>query len=379
LKHTWSGIRIYSNVKESVGDRENFDMRGVSVRRRRSALTLSATLVLAVLLLVVPSSKVTADQVSEKRAQAREVERKLAALRGELNALSAELNRLQSQLALLERDISITEAELREQEAEFERWQGILADRVRAMYKQGYVTTLELFLGCGDFDTFINSFQYMSRIGSHDAEIMNNTRNLAGKIREKRNRLAANREAYRKDLESLARKREAVQLKLNEQKAILAGLSSDIASLLSPRYASYARGGGTASVGPVNGLYFPVAGPCSYTNDWGAPRSGGRTHKGCDIMAPRGTPVVAITSGVVEHRRGGKAGLYIALHGDNGHLYYYMHLDGFAASGRVRAGQVIGYVGDTGNARGCPHLHFEFHPNHRGPVNPYPLLRAIDR
>lgn len=333
---------------------------------------------MAFFLVAISCFPAVADQISEKREKAREVERRLASLQGELNALTAEINRLQSQVAVLEQDIARNEAELKRQEAEFERWQGILADRVRTMYKQGYATTLELFLECGDFDTFLNSFQYMSRIGSHDAEIIANISELAGKIREKKGRLMSSLEAQRKSMESLARKREAVQSKLNEQKAILAGISSDIASLLSSRYASFA-GGRSVSVGPVNGLYFPVAGPCSYTNDWGAPRSGGRTHKGCDIMAPRGTPVVAITSGVVEQRSGGKAGLYIALHGDNGHLYYYMHLAGFAASGRVRAGQVIGYVGDTGNARGCPHLHFEFHPNHGGPVNPYPLLRAIDR
>ena len=132
-------------------------------------------------------------------------------------------------------------------------------------------------------------------------------------------------------------------------------------------------------MGPVNGLYFPVAGPHSFVNDWGAPRSGGRRHKGCDVMADYGTPCVAITSGRVVQRSGGNAGLYIFLYGDNGHLYYYMHLQGYAASGRVSAGQVVGYVGDTGNARGCPHLHFEWHPNGGAAVNPYPLLVALDR
>lgn len=356
-------------------------MSGRNLNVATCAVIVSLSLIFCVTSLMTSPFSSLADQISEKKEKAREVEQRLTSLQGELNALSSELNRLQSQVAVLEREIGRTEAELKRQEAELKRWQGILSERVRTMYKQGYATSLEIFLGCGDFDTFLNSLQYMSRIGIHDAEIINATRELTDSIRDKRKRLKSDRELYQKNLESLFKKREAIQSKFNEQKAILAGLSSDIASLLSSRFTSYVRGvgGGSVSVGPVNGLYFPVAGPHSYTNDWGAPRSGGRTHKGCDVMAPRGTPVVAITSGVVEQRRGGKAGLYVVLRGDNGHVYYYMHLDGFAASGRVRAGQIIGYVGDTGNARGCPHLHFEFHPNGGGPVNPYPLLRAIDR
>ena len=104
----------------------------------------------------------------------------------------------------------------------------------------------------------------------------------------------------------------------------------------------------------------------------------GATHKGTDIMASRGIPLVAVTSGTVTQNSQKNAGNYIILRGDNGDSYYYMHMDSFAASGRVSAGQVVGYVGDTGNAKGTPHCHFEWHPGGGGPVNPYPLLRAIE-
>lgn len=131
------------------------------------------------------------------------------------------------------------------------------------------------------------------------------------------------------------------------------------------------------------GWLCPVAGPVSFTDTWGAPRSGGRTHQGVDMFAARGTPVVAPVSGTVEHRSNDLGGLSFHLWGDDGNYYYGTHLARYGpAQGRVAAGTVVGYVGDTGNAAGTsPHLHFEIHPGrHRGDppaaVNPTPTVAA---
>lgn len=119
----------------------------------------------------------------------------------------------------------------------------------------------------------------------------------------------------------------------------------------------------------------PVAGHTSFVNDWGFSRAGGNWHQGVDLMAARGTPVVAPVSGRLErypNRRGGNA---FELYGDDGNRYYGAHLDRYGAQGRVRRGQVIGYVGNTGDASGGPtHLHFEIHPGGGDAVPPYPTL-----
>jgi murein DD-endopeptidase MepM/ murein hydrolase activator NlpD len=120
----------------------------------------------------------------------------------------------------------------------------------------------------------------------------------------------------------------------------------------------------------------PVQGPHAFTNDWGQPRSGGRRHQGTDILAPRGTPVVANVGGSVSPHNSGLGGISYYLRGDDGNTYFGTHLDSLSGvSGRVAQGTIVGRVGNTGNARGGPtHLHFEIHPGGGGAVNPYPTL-----
>lgn len=126
----------------------------------------------------------------------------------------------------------------------------------------------------------------------------------------------------------------------------------------------------------LNKIMCPVDGPVEFTDTWGAARSGGRTHKGTDMLADTGTPTVAPVSGRVEHRTSSLGGLSWYLYGDNGHKYYGTHLSGYerVGAGHVNAGDVIGYVGDSGNAAGIPHLHFEFMPGGGESINPYPIL-----
>ncbi|MCE2526268.1 MAG: M23 family metallopeptidase, partial [Actinomycetia bacterium] len=123
----------------------------------------------------------------------------------------------------------------------------------------------------------------------------------------------------------------------------------------------------------------PVDEPNTFVDTWGAPRSGGRTHQGVDILAARGTAVRAIHEGILFRvDRGGLGGLFIWLRSLWGDEYYYAHLNDFGPGIRtgiqVDQGDLIGYVGTTGNSpANVPHLHFEYHPGGGRAVNPYEL------
>lgn len=125
---------------------------------------------------------------------------------------------------------------------------------------------------------------------------------------------------------------------------------------------------GQAWVCPVKGATF--------FNDWGFPRGGNRFHEGNDLFAPRGTPVHAPVSGVIEQKVGSLGGNQFNLRGDDGVLYIGSHMSEFGKGGRVKAGDVVGYVGNTGNAQGArPHLHFGIYLD-GVVINPYPTLIA---
>ena len=131
---------------------------------------------------------------------------------------------------------------------------------------------------------------------------------------------------------------------------------------------------------PLEGMVCPVRGRTSFTDTWGDPRPGGRRHQGTDIMAAYGLPVVAVLSGVIQTNYSANGGNSLYLRAVDGNEYFYAHNSrNVAHDGQhVVTGEVIGYVGNTGDARGGPtHVHFELHPGGGHAVDSYPLVRRI--
>jgi murein DD-endopeptidase MepM/ murein hydrolase activator NlpD len=133
----------------------------------------------------------------------------------------------------------------------------------------------------------------------------------------------------------------------------------------------------------TDGMTCPVDAATSFSDSWGAPRSGGRTHKGVDMVSARNAPIVAIESGTVTRTSNSSlGGLSIYLTGASGSRYYYAHLeyiaDGITGGASVGVGDLLGGNGSSGNAPDwLPHLHFQYAPPGSDWIDPYPLAKEL--
>jgi murein DD-endopeptidase MepM/ murein hydrolase activator NlpD len=249
--------------------------------------------------------------------------------------------------------------------------------RANNIYRRENLDLVGFLVGAQSFEEFASRMDYLSRIGTADARAVAEVKRLRRSLFTEKKRLVAERKVRSKEAARLKRQRNALQKRLASTEAEFRKVQRQLDA---SRSGGSLPAGIAGAAGP-NGMVFPVRGSNYYSNTWGASRSGGRRrHQGTDIMARRGTPVVACVSGTVRVGSNGLGGRTIWLRGKNGWSYYYAHLDRFVVrSGSVRAGQVIGTVGSTGNAAASsPHLHFQMHRGGGAPTNPYPYLRRME-
>jgi peptidoglycan LD-endopeptidase LytH len=320
------------------------------------------------------------------RAGADDTDLKMARARADRAA--AELANAESALGDIEADITSLEAKAAEAQGRLDALRGAVRDLAVERYINADMAQMSTLDPDINAQARADALSRYATQGNQDAiedytaaseDLAVATEALTAK-REAQRDAVANLEKRRAGLEkefqrlaALERERQEAERKRREEAARRAAAQARSSKRVTAQVAGAPRT-------PIahGDFVCPVQGPVAFTDTWGAPRSGGRAHKGVDMLAPRGTPVVAPVAGVVSHRGNSIGGLSFHLSGDNGHYYYGTHLDSYAnvGAGHVAAGTVVGYVGDTGNARGTPHLHFEIHPNGGAAVNPYPTVRA---
>ena len=281
----------------------------------------------------------------------------------------AQLSKLGDEIARLQRKIGAAETKMAPLRANVTR-------RAVAVYTSD--RGLDAFSGFADGDDLVDSARaakLASEASVRDYAAIRTIADASVEMGKRRDELDARRAEQQKATDDLRVEQRAVETAL----AFMVKRDQALRSRLVPRSSRDERAPAEAPSGPipvVTDFTCPVRGPLTFTDSWGAPRSGGRRHEGTDIMNANGTPNVAVVSGTFETHHSGLGGLSIYLHGDDGHTYYYAHLSQIVgADRRVAQGEVIGRTGSSGDAT-TPHTHFEFHPNGGRAVNSYPLIRA---
>lgn len=321
---------------------------------------------MALLLATLPVTALGQSSISDAKAR-------LAQIEAELDAVTARVQRLDGAEHELEHRIASARARRARAQQRLRVLQQQAIERADALYRAGGTDMIEVLFSAQTFGELSDRAEIMSRISVEDAEVF---------VKLSRTKLELERltRQLQQDSQALAKVQEELDAEAARLQAHFEAVQQEYQSLLDELAAQQSASAPAARLASSSsGMVCPVAGPRSFINDWGFPRSGGRTHQGTDIMAPAGTPVVAIVSGTVQDMGyGSSAGYWQILYGNDGNSYWYMHNSQNLRSGRVVAGEQIATVGNTGNAAGGPpHVHFEYHPGGGGPANPYPLLVTI--
>jgi murein DD-endopeptidase MepM/ murein hydrolase activator NlpD len=327
-------------------------------------------------LLVFPTYAHAASEKERLEAQLADIRSDLKQAGKEYDEAFWRLDETDVRLSNVETDIQATEEELASSRA-------LLSDRVARAYRSDPTDYITVLLEVSSFQEMATRLEYLQRIGEADASTIETCLRLQDELAAKHAELEAERTERAAAVAELDRQKGALESRLSKKKAEYDEVQRKLAAAARRESGGGSRSyAGSSSYGTpgANGMIFPVQGANYYSDTWGASRSGGRRrHKGTDIMASNGTPCVAVLSGSVRSKSNGLGGKTIWLTADNGYQFYYAHMSGYAVtSGRVSAGQVIGYVGSSGNASAsAPHLHFQIHPGGGSAVNPYPYLRKM--
>lgn len=335
-------------------------------------------------------------------------------IQAELDATTARIEELRDRKNATRDRMARIETEMDELQAEQGKLQEEVAERAAELYRSGGADMVEALFGAEDFVDLTSRAEILSRVSQSDSAVFldlqrSNERleTLSDELTRRQAELDDTEESLSEATDQLQAQFGAVSDEYEDLKAQIAAEAAAAAAAAraaarerreqaepepdpvaepepdpEPEPPSNPPTSGPAPPPPpvrTGGLTCPVAGPVSFVDSWGAPRDG-HTHQGVDMMADYGTPVVAITSGNITYAAysAGGGGNMIFLTGDNGNAYWYLHNQrNLVTSGHVSTGQQIATVGDTGNATGIPHLHFEYHPGGGGPINPYPLVASI--
>jgi murein DD-endopeptidase MepM/ murein hydrolase activator NlpD len=352
-------------------------------------------------------------------AEIRDLQSQIEATQVRLARAVTILDREQSALAEIETQIAATQQRISDAQARYDAIQARLDERVAQAFMAGGGSDIEILLGATSLDNLSDRVEFVDAVARSDTELAHQVANLRASLEFEEQTL----EQLKVEQEQKVADQKKVQQGILDDLSRVNALRDQAAAVVEQTFSTYqnvqkqyhqyqqhlrelAQQAITTTSAPHTSVDLPpgfknplevcpVDDPRAFGDGFGAPRYAGgfHLHAGVDITANYGTKIRAPFDGIAKPAYNTLGGYSEYVYAADGTYVYNAHLDHYApkSTGPVRAGDVIGYVGDTGDATGSPHDHFEWHPavipanwpasyygyTVIGPtdaVNPYPIL-----
>lgn len=316
---------------------------------------------------------------------------RVAEARAAANDIAAKVTTTYGEVQLLGDEIISVEARIADGRARADDLRASVRRRALNAYTGSSEEDGVLLLDDDDPGDLVRRNEYLEKVNARDNAAVSELHALSEDLEDQRTNLDETKKAQESALDQLKAEQAKLDGLLAEAQAAETALEERLARESAARQAAEeaaeeaARRSKAGPSGPssgsgngqvIGGLVCPLPGS-AFSDSWGAPRSGGRTHQGTDMMAPYGAPNYAVIGGSVSTSQSGGGGNTLTIAGNDGNTYLYLHLQTFVVSGgSVSQGQLVATTGDTGNATGVPHTHFEIHVGGT-PINPYPTVASI--
>ncbi|MGH2740413.1 MAG: murein hydrolase activator EnvC family protein [Actinomycetota bacterium] len=374
----------------------------------RPRLLRAAAAVLLVLSVTSAAAAGTDDELQSARERLHELKRELRAEQASLVVLDAEIESLTrmitqayAQKIAIDDRIEFIRKEIEKKDRQGDRLQERLNERAREAYIAGPGGVFEVILESDSLAELSDRALFLDLLSGADADLaagvayqrteLDEFRLSLTDLLSQQAELLDDLRVRGRELEAKFGKQAAITNRIEERFQELEGLIEDLktqrqqeailAAVTTPPPAPPAPPPIVSGKAPVLQVC-PVAEPRSYIDDWHFPRPGGRVHEGNDIFSEDGARIFAPFDGLAREHWGRLGGLAVLVYAPDGTFVYNAHMSRYAGvhGKTVQAGDVIGFVGHTGNAVGTPsHNHFQYHPGGGEPVNPFPFLNAVCR
>jgi peptidoglycan hydrolase CwlO-like protein len=339
------------------------------------------------------------DQIASERQVIQGIEANVATKTNEIEVVQGRLSQTQAAIVKLEADINTATLQLLNLQRQLDR-------RAAVAYENGPGSTFEFLLGSSSLSDLSDRLEIVDHAAQSDQALIDQMRDERAALQTKQQQKEKLKKRLRADEDQLLNEKAAD--KLNADRSEAEGLVTKLEKMYKKERAAEAAAAaarlaaalnasnGGSTEGAVGHPFHvcPVDQPRAYGDDYGAPRYGGgfHPHAGNDIFAPMGTYIRAPFNGTASDASNSLGGLSVYVYGPDGYVYN-AHLSAIGRLGPVSAGDVIGYVGNTGDAQGgATHDHFEWHPFHipphphvspygysviNGGIDPYPYLNQV--